>query len=50
MLQNLITANHRKNDERTYDRKLAEIDFVTNMNPVPCKRGQLMVKLCRLFE
>ena len=27
--QNLITANHRKNDESEYDRKLAEIDVVT---------------------
>ena len=27
--QNLITANHRKNGESKYDRKLAEIDVVT---------------------
>ena len=29
ILQNLITANHRKNSESKYDRKLAEIDVVT---------------------
>ena len=29
ILQNLITANHRKIGECKYDRKLAEIDVVT---------------------
>ena len=29
ILQNLLTANHRKNCESKYDRKLAEIDVVT---------------------
>ena len=29
-----------KNGESKYDRKLAEIDVVNYMNPVPCKRGQ----------
>ena len=29
ILQNLITANHRKNGESKYDHKLVEIDVVT---------------------
>ena len=29
ILQNLITANHRKNGESKYDGKLAELDVVT---------------------
>ena len=29
LLQNLLTANHRKNGESKYDRKLAKIDVVT---------------------
>ena len=29
ILHNLITANHRKNSESKYDRKLAETDVVT---------------------
>ena len=40
ILQNLKTANHRKNDVSKYDRKLAKIDVVTTcMKPVPFKRG-----------
>ena len=31
ILQNLITANHRKNGESKYDRKPAEIDVVTTL-------------------
>ena len=30
ILEKLITANHRKNSESKYDRKLAEIDVVTS--------------------
>ena len=29
ILQNLLTANHRKIGDSKYDRKLAEIDVVT---------------------
>ena len=42
VLQNLTTSSHRKSGESKYDRKLPELDVVTNTdqgNPVPCKRG-----------
>ena len=42
VLQSLTTSSHRKSGETKYDRKLPELDVVTNTdqgNPVPCKRG-----------
>ena len=39
-MQNLLTANHRKNGESKYDRKLYSQNRCRDyMNPVPCKRG-----------